>query len=98
QLAASERDELVALVRALLRLLEHRADAPDVQLVVHSSRLERRRLLRQDGVAPEHADHLELVLRMAFVVLLLQGLPDPRMRRDVDARTSTVDARPPGTL
>ena len=40
--ALGDGDELVALVAALLGLLEHGADAADVQLVVDHARLERR--------------------------------------------------------
>ena len=43
-------DELVSLVAAALGLLEHGADAADVQLVIDGPRLERRRLLDEQGV------------------------------------------------
>src|SRR6266516_3082074 len=95
--AVRDRDELVPLVAALLGLLEHRADAPDVELVVDDARLERRPLLREQHLRGSmRADGAEE--RDALVVVLPAGLADARVRRHVDARLRAVHARLPGAL
>src|SRR6266576_3225602 len=70
-------DELVALVRSLLGLLEHGADAAPVHLVVDHARFERCPLLGQQRVlhvgpndGAEDPDHSEVVLRVPLVELL----------------------------
>ena len=66
--------------------------------MVDHAGLERRPLLRQDGVRAEAADHLEVILRLALVVLLATAVTDARMRRHEDPRLRPVHARPPRAL
>src|SRR6266404_8948332 len=91
----AERDELVALVSAALSLLEHDADPAHVELVVEHARFERRPLLGEHRVCAEQAQDLEVVLGLALVVLLATGQADARVRRHVDARLRSCDARAP---
>src|SRR4029077_4972205 len=75
--SASDRDELVSLVGASLRLFEDVSDAADVHLVVDHARLEWSPLLREKrvrfpgrGHGVEEADDLEVVLGVALEELL----------------------------
>src|SRR4029079_18854639 len=90
------RDQLAALVPAALSLLEHDADPAHVELVVDHARFERRPFLSEHRVRAEQAQDLEVVLGLALVVLLATGQPNARMRRHVDARLRSCDARAPG--
>src|SRR6478736_6664303 len=103
--APSHRDQLVALVAALLSLLEDVADPAYVHLVVDHAWLEWRPLLREQRVrssgrrdGTEEADDLEVVFRVALEVLLLSGLADVRVPRHEDAGLPAVDACHPGAL
>src|SRR3954469_4938321 len=103
--SASDRDELVALVGAPLGLLENRPDAADVHLVVHNARLERRPLLREQGVrfarrshGTEESDDLEVVFGVPFQELLWPALAEPGVAGDVHAGFGAGDSRLPGAL
>src|SRR3954464_12464184 len=104
---AAKRDQLITLVGALHGLLENRADAAEVVLVVEYSRLERRPLFRQKrmlGRAVRHAHRavqlqdLEVVLSLALQELLPGGLPDLRLGVHEDAWFRAVDASGPAAL
>src|SRR5436190_7840283 len=107
RLAAAHRYELVALAAAAHGLLEHRADPAHVVLVVEDAGLEPRELLREECAvrgrrrgadARRQADHRELVLGLAPVVLLPPALSGARVRRHVDPGPRTVDAGLPRAL
>src|SRR4051794_28797959 len=83
-----------ALVAALERDLEDRADPALVELGVEHSRLERRPFVRDQPVAVD-ADDPEVVLGLALVVLLAKRLSDARVRGHEDAGAGAIDARPP---
>src|SRR3954452_8924790 len=96
-------DELVALVATFLGLLQRGPDAAHIQLVVDRAGLERSRLLGEErvlgtrvGDAAEDPDHLEVILRLALVVLLPPRLADAWMGGHVDAGLRAVDAGHPG--
>src|SRR5436305_597019 len=96
-----QRDELQPFVPALDRLLEHRADATHVELVVEDSGLERRPFLRQQGLVRRHVrnadrgaetEDLEVIVRMAPVELLPASLADRRVGGHVDPGHGAVPA------
>src|SRR3954454_13746327 len=93
--ATRQRDQLVPLVGPFLGLLENVADPADVELVVDRPGLEGRPFLRQQGVLAEAADHLEVVLRLALVVLLAARVADLRVGGHEDAGAGAVDVRLP---
>src|SRR6476660_10255317 len=100
-------DELRSLGRSLDRDLFHLTDPTYVVLVVERARLERRPLLRQQGVTrphvrhgdrSAHAENREMILRVSAVVLLPPNLAHLRPCRHVDAGLRAVAARLPTTF
>src|SRR5207244_7545222 len=82
--AASHRLELEELVTTPDGPLEHRSDAPRIELVVDRTGLERGPLPREEGVLRggpndrlEEPDDAEVVFGMALVELLPVRLPHP---------------------